>query len=193
VLPACLGSAIPLLEIDVEAPFFGASDNVGQKRLMLTSKAMTGEQKSTDGDTLILVLGKNVWHPYSQLLDLTHKLQMSEPISLANSRVVRLGSVWIKAFRRSSSKLDGRPKRGVSLMSKLPCLKHANQFWAVLSARVFSVDGTNVLGGLCSFGASTELVKKKVSEKFIFLNLTLHSFGPENFIPLVQIGKFQTV
>jgi hypothetical protein len=26
---------------------------------------------------------------------------------------------------------------------------------------------------------------------FIFLNLTLHSFGPENFVPLVQIGKIQ--
>jgi hypothetical protein len=36
------------------------------------------------------------------------------------------------------------------------------------SNRVFSVYGTNVSGGLCSFGASTELVKKKVSEKFIF-------------------------
>jgi hypothetical protein len=58
------------------------------------------------------------------------------------------------------------------------------------SSRVFSVDGTNVSGGLCSFGAS-ELVKKKVSKMFIFLNLTLHSFGPENFVPLVQIGKFQ--
>jgi hypothetical protein len=76
-------------------------------------------------------------------------------------------------------------------MSKLPCLKSANHFWAVLSARVFSVDGTNVLGGLCSSGASIELVKKKVSEMFIFLNLTLHSFGPENFVPLVQIEKFQ--
>jgi hypothetical protein len=48
------------------------------------------------------------------------------------------------------------------------------------SNRVFSVDGTNVSGGLCSFGTSTELVKKKVSEMFIFLNLTLQSFGPEN-------------
>jgi hypothetical protein len=55
---------------------------------------------------------------------------------------------------------------------------------------VFSVDGANVSGGLCSFGASIELVKK-VSEMFIFLNLTLHSFGPENFVPLVQIGTFQ--
>jgi hypothetical protein len=26
---------------------------------------------------------------------------------------------------------------------------------------------------------------------FIFLNLTLHSFGPENFVALVQIGKFE--
>jgi hypothetical protein len=75
-------------------------------------------------------------------------------------------------------------------MSILPCLKHANHFWSVLSVIVFSVDGTKVSGGLCSFGASTELVKK-VSEMFIFLNLTLHSFGPENFVPLVQIGKFQ--
>jgi hypothetical protein len=57
------------------------------------------------------------------------------------------------------------------------------------SKRVFSVDVKNVLGGLCGFGASTELVKK--SEIFIFLKLTLHSFGPEHFVPLVQIGKFQ--
>jgi hypothetical protein len=26
---------------------------------------------------------------------------------------------------------------------------------------------------------------------FIFLNLALHGFGPENFVPLIQIGKFQ--
>jgi hypothetical protein len=26
---------------------------------------------------------------------------------------------------------------------------------------------------------------------FIFLNLTLQSFGPENLVSLVQIGKFQ--
>jgi hypothetical protein len=42
---------------------------------------------------------------------------------------------------------------------------------------VFSVDGTNV--------------KEKVPEMFIFLNLALHSFGPENVVPLVQIGKSQ--
>jgi hypothetical protein len=36
-----------------------------------------------------------------------------------------------------------------------------------------------------------ELVKKKVSDMFIFLNWTLHSFGPENFVSLVQIGKFR--
>jgi hypothetical protein len=65
--------------------------------------------------------------------------------------------------------------------------------WAVLSAIVFSVDGTNVSGGLCSLGVSIELVKKKVSKMFISLNLILHSFGPENFVPLVQIGKFQKV
>jgi hypothetical protein len=76
-------------------------------------------------------------------------------------------------------------------MSKLPCFKCANYFWAVLSAIVFPIDGTNVLGSLCSFGASIELVKKKVSEMFIFLNLTLHSFGPENFVPLLRIRKFQ--
>jgi hypothetical protein len=55
---------------------------------------------------------------------------------------------------------------------------------------VFSVDGTNVSGALCSFAASIELVKKKVSEMFIFLNLTLHSFGPKHFVSLVQIGEF---
>jgi hypothetical protein len=58
------------------------------------------------------------------------------------------------------------------------------------SNRLFSVGGTNVSGGLCSFEASIELVKK-VLEMFIFLNLTLHSFGPENFVPLVKIGKVQ--
>jgi hypothetical protein len=56
--------------------------------------------------------------------------------------------------------------------------------------RIFFVDGRNFSAGLCSFGAPTELVKK-VSEMFIFLNLTLHGFGPENFVALVQIGKFQ--
>jgi hypothetical protein len=59
------------------------------------------------------------------------------------------------------------------------------------SNRVFSVDGTNASGGLCSLGALIELVKKKVPEMLIFLNLTLHSFGPENFVPLAQIGKLQ--
>jgi hypothetical protein len=59
------------------------------------------------------------------------------------------------------------------------------------SNRVFSIDNTNVSGGLCSFRASIELVVKKVLEMFIFLYLTLHSFGPENFVPLIQIGKFQ--
>jgi hypothetical protein len=28
----------------------------------------------------------------------------------------------------------GHPEHGVSLMSKLPCLKRANHFWDVLSA-----------------------------------------------------------
>jgi hypothetical protein len=50
------------------------------------------------------------------------------------------------------------------------------------SNRVFYVGGTNVSGGLCSLGASIKLLKKKV---------TLHNFGPENFEPLVQTGKFQ--
>jgi hypothetical protein len=59
------------------------------------------------------------------------------------------------------------------------------------SNRIFSVNGANVSGGLCSFGALIELIKKKVLEMFIFLNLTLHCFGPENFVPLVQIGKFE--
>jgi hypothetical protein len=75
-------------------------------------------------------------------------------------------------------------------MPKLPCLKGPNHFLDVLSAIVFSVDGTNVSDGLWNFRASIEPVKK-VSEKFIFLNLTLHAFGPENFVPIVQVGKFQ--
>jgi hypothetical protein len=57
--------------------------------------------------------------------------------------------------------------------------------------RVFYAKGTNVLGGRCRFGASIELVKEKVSEMFIFLNFTLHSFGSGNFVLLVQIRKFQ--
>jgi hypothetical protein len=83
--------------------------------------------------------------------------------------------------------LHGRPERGVSPMSKLLCLKSANHFWADLLSVVSSVDGTNVSGGLCSFGASIELIKKKVSDVIIFLNLTVYSFGPENFISLAQI------
>jgi hypothetical protein len=59
------------------------------------------------------------------------------------------------------------------------------------SNRVFSIDGTNVSGGLCSFGASIERIKKKVSEMLSFLNLTFHSFGPEKSVPLVQIEKLQ--
>jgi hypothetical protein len=47
---------LPLLEIDVETPLFVASDNAGQKRLMLMSRAMMGEQRNTDGDMLILVV-----------------------------------------------------------------------------------------------------------------------------------------
>jgi hypothetical protein len=74
---------------------------------------------------------------------------------------------------------------------KIPLLEARKQFLGCFfSNRVFSVDGTNVSGGLCSFGASTELVKK-VSEMLIFLSLTFHSSGPENFVPLVQIGKLQ--
>jgi hypothetical protein len=59
------------------------------------------------------------------------------------------------------------------------------------SNRVFAVESTNVSGSLCSFGTPIELVKKEASEMFLFLNLTLHSFGPENFVPLFQIPKFQ--
>jgi hypothetical protein len=59
------------------------------------------------------------------------------------------------------------------------------------SNRVFSVDGTNVSGGPCSVQASIELVKEKVSEMLIFLNLTLRSFSPEIFVPLAKIKKFQ--
>jgi hypothetical protein len=54
----------------------------------------------------------------------------------------------------------GRPERRVSLISKL--LEAREPFWGCsFSNRVFSVDGTNVSGVLCSFVASTELVKKK--------------------------------
>jgi hypothetical protein len=59
------------------------------------------------------------------------------------------------------------------------------------SNRDVSVDGIDILGGLCSFRASIELVEKKVSEIFIFLNMTLHNFGSANFVSFVQFGKFQ--
>jgi hypothetical protein len=83
--------------------------------------------------------------------------------------------------------------RGAKCHSCQNCLAGTSRtiFWPFFSNKVFFVDGTNVSGGLCSFGFSTELVKKKVSEMFIFLNLTLHSFGPENFVSLGQIGKIQ--
>jgi hypothetical protein len=75
---------------------------------------------------------------------------------------------------------------------KIALLEARKPFLACsLSKRIFFVDGTNVSVGLCNFGASTELVKKKVSETLILLNLTLQSFGPQHFVPLVQIEKFQ--
>jgi hypothetical protein len=86
---------------------------------------------------------------------------------------------------------DTAPARSVTHV-KIASLEARKPFLGCsFSNRVFSVDGTNVSGGCCSFGASIELVKKKVSEMFIFINLTLHSFGPENFVSLVQIGNFQ--
>jgi hypothetical protein len=45
---------------------------------------------------------------------------------------------------------------------KIALLKAQTIFGCSFSSRVFSVDGTNVSGGLCRLGASTELVKKKV-------------------------------
>jgi hypothetical protein len=72
------------------------------------------------------------------------------------------------------------------------CNTHTHSFWTLpVDYRCQTIDGADVSGGLCSFGASIEVVKKKVSEMFIFFNLTLHSFGPENIIPLVQFGKFE--
>lgn len=103
-------------------------------------------------------------------------VESSHPISSASARVVCRISTWIRAFRRPSSIMEGRPQLGVSLMSKLPSLKSANHSRAVPSARVFSLDGTKVSGGFCSFGASTALVAKKVSETFVFVSWALHSF-----------------
>jgi hypothetical protein len=76
-------------------------------------------------------------------------------------------------------------------VSKLPSLKRTNHFWAVLSAMSLLRRRHKCFGRPLQLGASIELIKKKVSEIFIFLNLTLHSFGPETFVPLVQIGKLQ--
>jgi hypothetical protein len=77
-------------------------------------------------------------------------------------------------------------------VSLIALLEARKLFWGCsLSNSVFSVNGPNISGGRYSFGALIEFIKEKVSEMFIFLNLTLHSFGPENFVPLVQIGKFQ--
>jgi hypothetical protein len=95
-------------------------------------------------------------------------------------------------YRASCTKWPRR-SRSVTYV-KIALLEERKPFLGCsFSNRVFSVDGTNVSGGLCSFGASIELVKKEVSEMFIFLNLTLHSFGPEKFIPIVQIRKFKNV
>jgi hypothetical protein len=75
---------------------------------------------------------------------------------------------------------------------RIPLLEVRKPFLGCsFSNRVFSVDGTKVSGGLCDFASPIELVKKKVSEMFIFLNSTLHSPGHEIFVPLVKIGKFQ--
>jgi hypothetical protein len=85
---------------------------------------------------------------------------------------------------------DTAPARSVAHV-KIAFLEARKPFLGCsFSNRVFSVDGTNVSGGLCRFGASIELVKY-VSEMFIFLDLTLRGFGPEHFVPLFQIGKFE--
>jgi hypothetical protein len=130
----------------------------------------------------------------TQAFLLDYFLQTAKLLTIAfssDSQVPLKQFIMDNSLNIPSDAQHGCPEHRVSFMSKLPCLKHTYHFWAVLSAIVFSIDGTNVLGGLCSFGASIEHVKKKVSEIFIFLNLTLHSFGSENFIPLVKIGKFQ--
>jgi hypothetical protein len=78
----------PLLEINVEAALFVANDNAEHKRLMLTRKAMTGEQRSTDGDTLIVVvLSQNMRLPYSHFLDLTHRLQVSDDCCMVTTHL----------------------------------------------------------------------------------------------------------
>jgi hypothetical protein len=141
-----------------------------------------------------VVMLKNRSMSSTRAILLNYFLQTAKLLTIAFSSD---GQVPLKQFIMNNSlnilpdAQHGRPEHGVSLMSKLPCLKRAHHFGAVLSAIVFSVDGTNVLGGLCSVGTSIELVKKKVSKMFIFHNLTLHSLGPENFVPLVQIRKFQ--
>jgi hypothetical protein len=50
------------------------------------------------------------------------------------------GRVYLKQFLMDNhlhippDAQHGRPERGMLLMSKLPSLKHANHFWAALSA-----------------------------------------------------------
>jgi hypothetical protein len=62
--------------------------------------------------------------------------------------------------------LDGHLERSVTHV-KIALLEAHKPFLGYsFSKRVFSVDGTNVLGGLCSSGASIKLIKKKVSEMF---------------------------
>jgi hypothetical protein len=57
-------------------------------------------------------------------------LQMAKLLTIAFSSD---GQVPLKQFIMDNP-LHIPPERGVSLMSKLPCLKRANHFWAVLSA-----------------------------------------------------------
>jgi hypothetical protein len=58
------------------------------------------------------------------------------------------GQVPLMQFHIPPDAQHGCPERRVSLMSKLPCLKHANHFGLFFNNKVFSIDGTNVLGCL---------------------------------------------
>lgn len=82
-----------LFKIDVEAPFFFASDNVGEIRL--TSITKMGEQKRwwQHADFCCFHLKSEV--PMRIILELA----WSQPISSCNSRVLRCGSSWINAFK----------------------------------------------------------------------------------------------
>ena len=99
-------------------------------------------------------------------------MDWSQFITFASSWVHWLGSLWINAFKQSSSNPKGL-ERGLSLMSKWSFLKWPFSCSA-LSDGIVPMRSTNDFGCLCSFYPFIELKEKNMSEMFQFLHLALH-------------------